>query len=237
MVSYIVKKGDKYWPSNAMKKQAWVSNVSIYKEAEKNPVKFWEEKAREGINWEKLWKIGYHDKLPYFEWFKGGQLNFCVNAVDRHLGQGNKPALVWVPEPIEEKPYYLSYAELFEKVNKFANALKDLGVKKGDAVSIYMPMIPEALVAMLACTRIGAIHSVVFSAFAPDALKARIQDCEAKILITADGYYRRGEPSLLLPKAKKALKGTKIKKVIVATRLNPKKKYSGPYQKPKRGIL
>lgn len=228
---YVVKKGNNYWPSDAMKKEAWISNPSIYKEAEKNPVKFWEQKAHEGIIWEKPWKETYREKLPYFEWFKGGQLNFCVNAVDRYLAYGNKPALIWIPEPIEEKPYLLSYSELFEKVNKFANSLKDLGVKRGDAVSIYMPMIPEALIAMLACTRIGAVHSVVFSAFAPDALKARIQDCEAKILITSDGYYRRGKPSHLLPKAKKALKGTKIKKVIVTTRINPKKKYSGKFVK------
>ncbi len=228
---YIVKKGNKYWPSDAMKKDAWVSNPGIYKEAEKNPVKFWEQRAEEGIDWMKHWKTTYYEKLPYYKWFKGGQLNFCVNAVDRHLGQGQKPALIWVPEPINEKTVILTYAELFEKVNKFANSLRDLGVKKGDSVSIYMPMIPEALVAMLACTRLGAVHSVVFSAFAPDALKARIQDCEAKILITADGYLRREKPSLLLPKAKKAIKGTKIKKVIVATRLNPKKKYSGKFVK------
>lgn len=229
MTKYVVKKGNKYWPSKDMKKIAWVNSDKIYKDAKKNPVKFWEGLAEEGIVWMEDWDKAYEQKGPYFEWFKNGKLNFCVNAVDRHLKNPNKPALIWVPENIKEKPTILTYGELYTKVNKFANALKKLGVKKGDAVSIYMPMISESLIAMLACTRIGAIHSVVFSAFAPDALKTRIQDCEAKVLITADGYYRRGEKSKLLNKAKQAIKGTKIKHVVVATRLKPKKRYSGKF--------
>lgn len=229
MTKYVTKKGNWYWPSKAMKKTAWINSNKIYKDAAKNPVKFWEGLAKEGINWEKHWDKAYHEKLPYYEWFKGGKLNFCVNAVDRHLGNPNKPALIWVPEPTSEKPVFLTYGELYDKVNKFSHVLTKLGVKKGDAVSIYMPMVPEALVAMLAATRIGAVHSVVFSAFAPDALKARIQDCEAKVLITADGYFRRGKPSDLLKKAKKAVKGTKIKKVIVVPRINKKKNYFGKF--------
>ncbi|MCA9487955.1 MAG: acetate--CoA ligase [Nanoarchaeota archaeon] len=230
MVLYVTKKGSKYYPSKAMKEQAWVNNPNIYKEADKNPVKFWSNLAKEGINWDKLWgeKNTYVEKLPYFWWFKGGKLNFSVNALDRHLGNPNKIALKWIPENPKEKPTELTYSELHKKVCQFANVLKSFGVKKGDAVSIYLPLIPEAAIAMLACTRIGAIHSVVFSAFAPDALKTRIQDCEAKVLITADGYFRRGELVDLLTKAKKALKGTKIKKVIVANRIK-KKKYSGKF--------
>lgn len=223
MVSYVTKKGDAYWPSNEMKKIAWVTDPKIYSEAEKNPIKFWEGLAREGIVWEKEWEKTYEEHLPYFKWFKGGKLNFCVNALDRHLTSPNKPALIWVPEPTHEKPVIITYGELYEKVNKFANVLKSLGVKKGEAVSIYLPMIPEALVAMLACTRIGAIHSVVFSAFAPDALRSRIQDCEAKILVTADGYYRRGEKENLLKKARKAARGTKLKKIIVVNRFKHQK--------------
>lgn len=228
MTTYVVKKGKYYWPSKEMKNIAWVNSDKIYSEAKKNPVKFWENLAREGINWEKEWDKAYVEKLPYFEWFKGGKLNFCVNAVDRHLGEPNKTALIWIPEPINEKPIHMTYGELYGKVNKFANVLKNLGVKKGDAVSIYLPLVPEALVAMLACTRIGAVHSVVFSAFAPDALNARIQDCEARVLITADGYYRRGEAESLIKKAKKAIKKTKIKKVIVVPRLK-NKSYSGKF--------
>jgi len=230
MTKYVEKKGNKYWPSNAMKKVAFMSDPTIYKEAEKNPVKFWGKLAREGINWIEEFKDEntYIEKLPYFWWFKGGKLNFCVNAVDRHLGNPDKPALIWVPEPVHEKPVILTYGELHQQVCKFSNVLKSLGVKKGDAVSIYLPMVPEALIAMLACTRIGAIHSVVFSAFAPDALKARIQDCEAKVLVTADGYYRRGEKENLYKKARKAIKKTKLKHIVVVNRFK-RQKYHGKY--------
>ncbi len=230
MTKYVIKKAGKYWPSKAMKDIAWVNDSKIYKQADKDPVKFWGELAKQGLIWEEPWEKTYQEKLPYFYWFKGGKINFCVNALDRHLAHGNKPALIWVPEPIKEKPIILTYAELFQQVNKFANALKQKGVKKSDAVSIYLPLVPEALVAMLACSRIGAIHSVVFSAFAPDALKSRIQDCEAKVLVTADGYYRRGKPVNLLKKAKKALRGTKIKKVIVVPRLHKNKNYFGKFE-------
>jgi len=224
----ITKKAGKYLPSKEMKKIAWVSDDKIYKKADKNPIEFWEKLAKEGITWEKKWNKTYSEKLPYFEWFKGGRLNFCVNALDRNLDKGSKIALIWVPEPVKEKPIKLTYAELYEKVNRFANVLINLGVKKRDVVSIYLPLIPEALIAMLACTRIGAIHSVVFSAFSAEALKTRIIDGDARILITADGYYRRGKKVELIKKAKKAIKGTNIRKVLVVDRLGKKvhrKKY------------
>jgi len=223
MVRYVIKKGKEYWPSKEMKKIAWVKDENIYAEAEKNPVKFWENLAKEGIHWEKPWKKPYEEKLPYFYWFKGGKLNFCYNCLDRWLeSRGDKTALIWVPELINEKSVMITYKELYEKVNRFANVLKKYGVKKGDNVAIYLPMIPEVAVAMLACTRIGATHSVVFSAFSADALKARIEDAQAKILVTADGYYRRGEKETLLEKAKEAAKETTIKKVIVVRRLGEK---------------
>jgi len=212
-----------------MKKIVWMSDNKIYKKAGKNPIRFWEALAHEGINWEKEWDKAYIEKIPYFWWFKGAKLNFCINCLDRHLAKGHKTALIWVPEPLNQKPIKLTYAELYEKVNKFANVLKNLEVKKQDVVSIYLPLIPEALITMLACARIGAIHSVVFSAFAPNALKTRIQDGKAKILITADGYYRRGKKIDLLSDAKKAISGTKIKKVVVVPRLNKNKKYTGKY--------
>ena len=217
---YIVKKDGKYWPSNEMKKLAWINDEKIYEDALKNPVKFWEGLAKEGISWEKEWKKGYEEKLPYFKWFVGGKLNFCYNCLDRHLkDKGDKTALIWVPEPTKEKKVELTYNQLHEKVCKFANVLKKQGVKKGDVVAVYLPMIPEALITILACTRIGAIHSVVFSAFAPDALKARIEDGKAKVLVTADGYYRRGKKEILIEKAKQGAKGTSVKKIIVVNRL------------------
>src|SRR3989344_3570307 len=219
MVNYIQKKSDKFYPSAEMKKIAWIKNSEVYREAEKNPVKFWEKLAEDGIDWQKKWDKAYVEKLPYFEWFKGGELNFCYNCLDRHLKhRADKTALIWIPESVKEKKVELSYRELFNKVKKFANVLKKYNVKKGDVVAIYLPMIPEALIAMLACTRIGAVHSVVFSAFSADALKARIDDGKAKILITADGYYRKGEKEYLIKKARKAVRKTSIEKIIVVPR-------------------
>jgi len=183
------------------------------------------ELAKDGISWEKEWsaKNTYVEKLPYFEWFKGGKLNFSFNCLDRNLEKyGDKTALIWVPEPVGEKRVELSYCDLHSKVCKFANVLKSLGVKKGDVVSIYMPMIPETLVAMLGCARIGAIHSVVFSAFSADALKSRIEDGKAKVLVTANGYYRKGKAVDLLEKAKKGAKGTGVEKIVVVNRLKSK---------------
>ena len=143
-ISYVIKKGKKFWPSKAMKQIANMSDPKIYKIASKNPIKFWEDLARKGLIWEKEWEKGngYVEKIPYFKWFKGGELNFSVNCIDRHLDKGNKTALIWVPEKIDEKPIKLTYAKLYDKVNRFANVLKYNGLKKGDVVSIYLPMIP-----------------------------------------------------------------------------------------------
>ena len=231
MTKYIVKKSGKYWPSKAMKKIAWIKNPKIYTEAEKNPVKFWGKLSKEALAWAKPWKPAntYVQKLPYFSWFKGGKINFSINCLDRHLKKNpDKIALIWVPEPTKEKTIKLTYKEVYEKVNKFANVLKKYGVKKGDVVSIYLPLIPESVIAMLACTRIGAIHSIVFSAFSAEALKTRIQDGRAKILISCDGYYRRGKKEDLKKKVVDAIRGTKIKKIIMVNRLK-KRKYTGKY--------
>lgn len=221
---YVTKKKGIFWPSNEMKKIANITDAKIYDKAAKDPIKFWGQLAKEGLTWEKEWDKTYEEKLPYFKWFKGGKLNFCVNCLDRHLDQPNKIALIWIPEPTKEKPIKITYGELYNKVNKFANVLKQNKVKKGDVVSIYLPMIPQALIAMLACTRIGAIHSVVFSAFSANALKARIKDGKSKILITSDGYYRKGKPENLLDKAKQAAQNTTIKKIIVVNRIGKKVK-------------
>ena len=222
---YVVKKGDIFYPSSEMKKIANLSDSKIYEKAAKNPIKFWEDLAKEGLIWEKTWDTVYEEKIPYFKWFKGGKLNFSVNCIDRYLDKPNQIALIWIPEPTNESPIKITYEELYDKVNKFSNVLKKYKVKKGDVVSIYLPMVPEALIAMLACARIGAIHSVVFSAFSADALNARIIDGKAKILITSDGYYRKGKAEDLIKKAKQAAKKTTIRKIIVVNRIN--KKYSG----------
>ncbi|MFH1749541.1 MAG: acetate--CoA ligase [bacterium] len=221
---FVEKHGGKFVPTSEMKKLAWINDEKIYEDAATDPIKFWEDQAREGLVWHKDWKKAYEEKLPYFKWFVGGKLNFCENALDRHIqaGKGDRTALIWVPEPVEEKPVKLTYSDLYERVNKFANVLKKYGVGRGDVVAIYLPLIPEAAIAMLACTRIGAIHSVVFSAFSAEALKARIEDGQAKILVTSDGYYRRGEKENLINKAQEAVNGTSVKKVIVASRLGEK---------------
>jgi len=270
MKHYILKKGDKYWPSKEFKKSAWVSDERIYKQAEKAPVKFWAELAKQGLSWEKPWKKTYIEKLPYFWWFKKGKLNFSYNCLDRHLipqpssintfsnnkfinpssggregkdSLKNKTALIWIPEPVNEKTIKLTYQELYEKVNRFANVLKKFNVKKGEVVAIYLPLIPETLISMLACARIGAIHSVVFSAFSSDALNTRLTDGEAKVLITADRYYRKGKIENLQEKVDRAVKGTKVKKIIMVNRIKNKvsKKYfsfekeiekAEPYCKP-----
>ncbi len=245
---WVVKKNDEYFPSKDMKKIAWLKDEKIYKIADKNPIAFWSKLSKEGICWFKTWKKTYEERLPYFKWFIGGKLNASYNCLDRYVDtwRKNKVAIIWEPDVPEEKPRVLTYYELYKEVNRFANALKNLGIKKGDRVSIYLPMIPEAQIAMLACSRIGAIHSVVFSAFSPTALKVRLDNAGSRILITSDGYYRRGKLVELKPNADEAVAGTKIEKVIVVKRagnqINMKKgvdlwwhelvKNSKPYCRP-----
>ena len=214
MKNFVTKKGNKYWPSQEMKSIAWIKDDKIYK---KDKIKFWEEQAK-NLQWIKPWKTAYEEKLPYFKWFKEGKINASVNCIDRHVNK-NKTAIVWIPEPHNQKKVEISYKELQEEVSRFANLLKKLKVKKGDVVTIYLPMIPEVIFAMLACARIGAIHSIVFSAFSEEALKSRIIDGKSKVLITANGHYRKGEEVYLLDKVKIAIEGTKLKKVIVIPRL------------------
>ena len=189
----MIKKDNLYYPSPEFQKSALINDHSIYQEAEKDPIKFWEKLAEE-LAWKKKWKKVFEHQPPYFKWFSEGKLNIAENCLDRNLkANKNKTAITWIPEPVGELPQNLTYQELYEKVNKFANALKKLGVKKGERMGIYLPMIPEVVISMLACARIGAVHTVVFSAFSSTALEARLLDSEAKILITADGYYRNGQ--------------------------------------------
>jgi len=209
-----------WWPSNELKKMAWVSDESIYKKASEDPVKFWADRAREGLHWFKEWDKAYEWTPPHFKWFVGGKINASYNAVDRHFisKKKDKAAIIWEPEPTEESKRILTYSDLYREVNKFANVLKGLGVKKGDRVSIYLPMIPEVQIAMLACARIGAVHSVVFSAFSAESLKTRLKDAEAKVLITANGYYRRGKLLNLKAEADKGAEGTAVKDIVVVRR-------------------
>jgi acetyl-CoA synthetase len=216
----MIKKGDLYYPSEEFQKNAWLNDSSVYREAAQDPVKFWE-KIADDIFWQKKWDKAFEHQPPYFKWFINGKLNIVENCLDRNLEKNkNKIALIWEPEPIEESPRIINYQELFKNVNRLANGLKKIGVKKGDRVGIYLPMIPEAIISMLACARIGAIHAVVFSGFSPNALKARLQDTEAKILITADGYYRRGKILNLKENADEGIKETNIENVIVVQRAN-----------------
>ncbi|MBA3619513.1 MAG: acetate--CoA ligase [Acidothermales bacterium] len=180
------------------------AHKELYDEAAGDQVAFWEEQARR-LTWAKKWDTALEWEPPFAKWFVGGELNVAVNCVDRHVdaGKGDKVAIHWEGEPGDTRT--LTYAELHSEVCKTANALTELGVNKGDRVAIYMPMIPETAIAMLACARIGAPHSVVFGGFSSDALRSRIQDADARVVITADGGYRRGAPSALKPAVDEAL--------------------------------
>jgi acetyl-CoA synthetase len=169
--------------------------AEAYDEARSDRLAFWEKQARR-LNWAKEWdQVLDWSNPPFAKWFVGGQLNVAYNCLDRHIeaGRGAKVAIYWEGEPGDSRE--ITYAELHQLVCQAANALTELGVAAGDRVAIYLPMIPEAAIAMLACARIGATHSVVFGGFSADALSGRIDDASAKVVITADGGYRRGKPS------------------------------------------
>jgi len=212
------KKNNLYYPIEEFKKKAWVNDPEIYKKAEKDPVKFWEDLAGQ-IVWKEKWQKAFEHNPPYFKWFLGGKLNITESCLDRNLkDKKNKTALIWQPEPTGESCKTLTYQELFEEVNKLANALKKMGVKKGDRVGIYLPMVPEVIISMLACARIGAVHAVVFSAYSPMALQTRLLDSEAEVLITSDGYYRNGSLINLKNNTDEGIKETAVKKIVVVKR-------------------
>jgi acetyl-CoA synthetase len=215
-----------YKPSDAVKMKATIRRMEDYKELYQrslnDPEKFWGELA-EQLDWSKKWDkvLEWDFNKPEIKWFGGGKLNASYNCLDRHLNtwRSNKVALIWQGEPLEENRFF-TYQQLHYHVCKFANVLKKFGVKKGDRVSIYLPMIPELPIAMLACARIGAIHSVVFGGFSSEALRDRINDCESQVLITADGYYRNGRIVQNKINADEALKDCPgVEKVIVVKRL------------------
>jgi acetyl-CoA synthetase len=205
-------------PPPAFKAHALIKDDEIYRRAAADPERFWAE-AAESLDWYKRWDTVLEWDLPFAKWFVGGQLNVSVNCLDRHVkaGKGDRVAYYYEGEPGDQRA--ITYAELLTEVCKCANALKELGVKRGDRVAIYMPMILELPIAMLACARIGAPHSVVFGGFSAEALRDRIVDAEAHVLITADGGFRRGQPVGLKANADVALRETPtIEKVLVARR-------------------
>jgi len=188
----LLEENRRFPPPSTFADGAVVSDESIYAEAASDRLAYWERWAEE-LDWFEKWDTVLEWEPPYAKWFVGGKLNVSYNCLDRHLDGPlrNKAALVWEGEPGGKRTY--TYWDLHREVCKFANVLKGLGVEKGDRVAIYLPMIPEAAIAMLACSRIGAPHSVVFGGFSPESLSDRINDAEAKLLITADGGFRRGQ--------------------------------------------
>ena len=206
-------------PSPAFAAQA-NAKPDLYAHADKDRLAFWEEQARE-LTWDKTWDQVLEWNSPYAKWFIGGKINASVNALDRHIaaGRGQRIAFHFEGEPGDTRT--ITYSQMLEDVSQAAHALTELGITAGDRVAIYMPMIPEAAVAMLACARIGAVHSVVFGGFSADALLSRIQDADAKLVITADGGFRKGAAFALKPAVDEALKGKhNVAKVLVVKRTN-----------------
>ena len=207
-------------PSEAFQRGALTADQTLYEEADADYEAFWARQARELLTWSQDFHTTLEWDLPYAKWFLGGELNITYNCLDRHIesGNGEKVAFHWEGEPGDTKS--ITYKELLDEVSKFANVLKDLGLQKSDRVAIYMPMILELPIAMLACARIGVAHSVIFGGFSPDAIIDRCEDADAKLIITADAGYRRGEPSPLKVNVDAALENgaATVKNVIVVNR-------------------
>ncbi|MBM3191827.1 MAG: acetate--CoA ligase [Chlamydiae bacterium] len=205
-------------PAENFKRESNIKDGHLYEYANKNRIAFWEGCAQ-GLSWYKKWNSVLEWDSPFAKWYEGGRLNACYNCLDRHMltPVRHKTALFWENEQGDSRA--ISYEELYYEVNRLANALKALGVKKGDCVAIYLPMIPEAVASMLACARIGAVHTVVFGGFSAEALRSRIVDANAKVLITADASVRKGKYLPLKETADKAVQDlTCIEKVLVVQR-------------------
>jgi acetyl-CoA synthetase len=218
---------DRLFPPSAEFAAQANAQASMYDEAEKDRLAFWEKQAH-ALQWDAPWTTVLDWQPPFAKWFVGGKINASVNALDRHVneGRGDRVAFFFEGEPGDSRT--ITYAQLLTEVKKTANALTELGIKDGDRVAIYMPMIPEAAIAMLACARIGAPHSVVFGGFSADALLSRIQDADAKLVITADGGYRKGAAFALKPAVDDALKGkTNVKNVLVVKRTGQETQWDG----------
>src|SRR5262249_40619514 len=217
-IDSVLKEARTFNPPEALSETAHIKNVAqyerMYHEASEDPEKFWGRIASE-LHWFKPWDKVLEWDAPWAKWFSGGQLNLSYNCLDRHVAtwRKNKAALIWESEPGEVRT--LTYQQVHREVQKFANVLKSLGVKKGDRVAIYMGMTPELPIAMLACARIGAPHTVVFGGFSSNALIDRIHDSQATAVITQDGSYRRGSEVKLFPAVDEALKSCPSVKCVV----------------------
>ncbi len=217
-IDNLLKEDRQFPPSAEFKASATISDPGVYERAARDPEAFWADFARE-LEWIRPWDTVLKWEPPHARWFDGGKLNASANCLDRHVrtARRNKAALVWEGEPGDRRT--LTYWDLFRQVSMFANVLKSLGVKRGDRVALYMPLIPELAIAMLACARIGAVHSVVFGGFSAESLRDRINDSQCVLLVTADGGYRRGSLVPLKRMADEALRETpSIKHVVVVQR-------------------
>ena len=215
----LLQEGRKFPPPEKFQRQANVRDPEIYEQAARDPEGFWAAEA-EHLDWFKRWNKVLEWNVPWANWFVGGKLNAAFNCVDRHArsDRRNKAAIIWEGEPGDSR--VLTFGMLEREVNRFANALKSLGVKKGDRVAIYLGMVPELAVALLACAKLGAIHSVVFGGFSAESLRERINDAKAKILITGDGAWRRGSVVSLKRNADEALRETPgVERVVVVERV------------------
>jgi acetyl-CoA synthetase len=214
----LLKEERRFQPDSAFRARANASDPELYARAAADPEAFWAEWARK-LEWFEPWQQVLEWTAPHAKWFVGGKLNAAYNCLDRHLGgwRRNKAALIWEGEPGDQRTF--TYWDLHREVSKFANVLRSLGVNRGDRVAVYLPMIPEAAIAMLACARVGAAHSVVFGGFSSDSLRDRINDADAKVLVTADGGYRRGRVVALKDAADRALEETPgVRHVVVVRR-------------------
>ena len=217
-IETLLQEGRRFAPPDSFREKATVGDESVYREAAEDREGFWARMAGE-LEWTKPWSKVLEWEPPNARWFVDGKLNVSVNCVDRHVRtwRRNKAALIWEGEPGDTRT--LTYWDLYREVNRFGNVLRKLGVGKGDRVAIYLPMIPELPIAMLACARVGAVHNVVFGGFSAESLRDRINDAQAKLVITADGGYRRGNVIPLKKMADEALDGTpSVENVVVVNR-------------------
>ncbi len=215
----------KFAPPQAFTEKAHIKSYEeyekMYKESLEDPEGFWSKVADE-LHWYKKWdKVVDESEAPFYKWFVGGKTNICYNCVDRHVvaGKGDKVALLFEGEPEDRSS--LTYAELLKEVQIFANALKKMGIKKGDRVAVYLPMIPELAISLLACARIGAVHSVIFAGFSSDSIKDRVLDMEAKMVITSDGGWRRGKVLPLKDIVDEAVKDTPCVESVLCVKRSP----------------
>jgi len=217
-IDVLLTENRRFPPSAAFAQAAAINSPAFAAEAASDPEAYWARMAST-LNWSKPWSKVLDWQPPHAKWFLDGKLNVSVNCVDRHVmgASRNRAAIIWEGEPGDQRT--LTYWDLYREVQKFANVLKSLGVGRGDRVGIYLPLVPEAAIAMLACTRIGAIHSVVFGGFSPESLRDRMNDAQAKVLVTSDGGYRRGQIVPLKRNADKALEeAPTVQHVIVVQR-------------------